>query len=147
MYPRILIPTDGGACSGEVIAQGVAIARAMGSSVVFLFVMDGMSSRREGVVTVADAVRTLSVHGQAILQSAEMTATAAGVAADGELVEGSPPDVIVERSVDFDLVVMGSHGRGLLKQLVLGSVTQDVLHRIARPMLVVRCSHDRAGRG
>ncbi len=35
MYVRILVPTDGSACSDEAIAHGVAIAKAMGSAVSF----------------------------------------------------------------------------------------------------------------
>jgi nucleotide-binding universal stress UspA family protein len=34
---------------------------------------------------------------------------------------------------------MGSHGKGFLKRLVLGSVVQEVLLHIDRPVLVVNC--------
>jgi nucleotide-binding universal stress UspA family protein len=139
MYVRILVPTDGSACSDEAIAHGVAIAKAMGSAVVFLYVMDTLSAWREGVVNIAEALRVLKAEGQGMLDHAEATATKAGVRAAGELVEGSPAEVIVRCSTDFDLAVMGSHGKGILKRLTVGSVTQDVMHRIARPLLVVRC--------
>jgi nucleotide-binding universal stress UspA family protein len=59
------------------------------------------------------------------------------VRADAELIEGGPVEVIVKRAPDFDLVVMGSHGKGLWKRLAVGSVSQAVLHRITRPLLVV----------
>lgn len=138
MYVRILVPTDGSACSDEAIAHGVAIAKAMGSAVVFLFVMDTLSARREGVVNVAEALKALKAQGQGILDHAEATATKAGVRAAGELVEGSPAEAIVRCSAGFDLVVMGSHGKGIFKRLTVGSVTQAVMHRIAGPLLVVR---------
>jgi nucleotide-binding universal stress UspA family protein len=38
----------------------------------------------------------------------------------------------------FDLVVMGSHGDGALKNLVMGSVTSSVLAQCTVPVLVVR---------
>ena len=41
-------------------------------------------------------------------------------------------------STRADLVVMGSHGRRVLKKLVLGSVTQRVLGLVHVPVLVVR---------
>jgi nucleotide-binding universal stress UspA family protein len=138
MYERILVPIDGSACSDGAIAHGVAVARAMGSSLVFLFAMDTLSARREGVLSMADALEVLTTQGQAILERAEKMASAAGVKATAELVEGSPADAIAERAADFDLVVMGSHGKGFLKRLTVGSVTTAVLHRIARPLLVVR---------
>ena len=37
-----------------------------------------------------------------------------------------------------DLIVMGSHGRGGLASLVMGSQTQKVLHHTNLPVLVVR---------
>ena len=142
MYLRILVPTDGSACGDEAIAHSLEIAKAMGSAVVFLFVMDTLSAWREGVVSMAEALQALTAQGRAILARAEETAFNAGVGVDGELVEGTPADVIVRRSADFDLVVMGSHGKGLLKRLTVGSVTQAVLHRITRPVLVIRCRQE-----
>ncbi len=143
MYARILVTTDGSACSDLAIGQGVAIARAMGSTVTFLFVMDTLGARYEGVVNMAEARDALTAQGQAIVRRAEETAADADVRAVGELIEGTPADAIASRSADFDLVVMGSHGKGLLKRLTVGSVTEAVLHRIARPLLLVRCPEER----
>lgn len=39
---------------------------------------------------------------------------------------------------DYDLLVMATHGRGGLERLVMGSVTERVLHSTKLPMLVVR---------
>ena len=56
--------------------------------------------------------------------------------------------LLIPRSVDeavgslkehgCDLLVMGSHGRGGLASLFMGSETQDVLHHTTLPVLVVR---------
>jgi nucleotide-binding universal stress UspA family protein len=89
-------------------------------------------------VNIAEAREALMALGTAVLDRGAQTATWAGVRAAGELIEGSPAEVIVRVSEDFDLVVMGSHGKGILKRLTTGSVTQAVLHRIKRPLLVVR---------
>ena len=132
MYARILVPIDGSAGSKEAIAHGVEVARAMGSTVVFLFVMDTFGAQHEGIVTTAEALQALTAEGQAIVD---------GASAVGELAEGTPADEIVRRSADSDLVVMGSRGRGVLRWLTVGSVTQSVLHRVARPILVVRHQH------
>lgn len=53
--------------------------------------------------------------------------------------EGVPVPTIVEAAKGFDLLVMGTHGRTGLDKLLLGSVTEGVLHRVGIPVLVVRC--------
>jgi nucleotide-binding universal stress UspA family protein len=141
MYLRILVPSDGSACSDEAVAHAVAIAKAMGSAVVFLFVMDTLRAWREGVVNGAEALQALTDQGRVVLDRAQEAAFDAGVGARGELVEGTAADVIVRRSSDFDLVVMGSHGKGILERLTVGSVTAAVLHRITGPLLIVRRGH------
>jgi len=44
----------------------------------------------------------------------------------------------VARSVGADLIVVGTHGRGGVKRLVLGSVAEEVLRRAGCPVLVMR---------
>ena len=53
---------------------------------------------------------------------------------------GHPADEIASyaEAGNFDLVVMGSHGVGALKNLVLGSVATKVLARCTVPVLLVR---------
>ena len=53
---------------------------------------------------------------------------------------GHPADMIAKlaESGKFDLVMMGSHGHGLLGNLVLGSVATKVLANCKTPVLVVR---------
>lgn len=138
-YARILVPTDGSPCGDAAVSHALTVARAMGSSAVFLFVMDILHTWREGVVNVEEARQMLSAQGRSATQPAVARALQARVRSEVELLEGQPADVILQRSEHFDLVVMGSHGAGALKRLTLGSVAQAVIHRITRPLLIVPC--------
>ncbi len=53
---------------------------------------------------------------------------------------GHAPEVIAKLADKgkFDLVVMGSHGHGNLMNLVMGSVTTQVMARTKVPMLLIR---------
>jgi len=59
-------------------------------------------------------------------------------------VEGIPKDVIIEeaREWDADLIVVGSHGYGRLKRMVLGSVAGAVVASAPCSVHVARDRHD-----
>jgi nucleotide-binding universal stress UspA family protein len=63
---------------------------------------------------------------------------------DRRLVEGSAGRTIcqVAAEVDPDVVVVGSHGRGFIGRVLIGSVSEYVVRHCAAPVLVVR--HDDA---
>ena len=77
--------------------------------------------------------------GEEAIKKALDLARAKGVEATGEVKEGVPIPTIVEAAKEYDLLVMGTHGRTGLDRLLLGSVTEGVLHRTSVPVLVVRC--------
>ncbi|MBE3014765.1 universal stress protein [Microbispora sp. NEAU-D428] len=55
-----------------------------------------------------------------------------------EVVRGHPVDVLRQASANADLLVIGSQGHGGFSGLVLGSVSQAMLHYATCPMVVVR---------
>ena len=59
--------------------------------------------------------------------------------ASTEVVEGDPAAEILRKADELgvDLVVMGTHGKGLLEHAFLGSVAEKVLHRIKVPVLTI----------
>jgi len=59
--------------------------------------------------------------------------------ASTEVVEGDPTTEILRKADELgvDLVVMGTHGKGLLEHAFLGSVAEKVLHRIKIPVLTI----------
>jgi nucleotide-binding universal stress UspA family protein len=51
--------------------------------------------------------------------------------------EGRPADVILEHAADAQLIVVGSHGKGMIRRLILGSVSRQVLLDSERPVAVI----------
>ncbi len=72
--------------------------------------------------------------------AATTTAALLAEAASERVVHGDPGTVICQIAEDeaFDLIVVGSHGSGFIKRVLLGSVSHHVLHHAPCPVLVFR---------
>lgn len=51
---------------------------------------------------------------------------------------GKPAQKIVERASEFDIVVLGSHGRDLVDRMLFGNVAETVARRAPIPVAIVR---------
>ena len=64
---------------------------------------------------------------------------AAGDAVETRIVEKTPAQAILDtaKSIDADLIVMGTHGRTGWRRALLGSVAEKVVHHADRPVLCI----------
>ena len=62
----------------------------------------------------------------------------ANIAADGKIRIGKPITEIEEESVNYDLVLVGSHKFGILETLLLSNPSLDIVESSRAPILVVR---------
>lgn len=68
----------------------------------------------------------------------------AGIEATALLVRGPTAETILRKAAELeaDVIVVGSHGRGAMYQLLVGSASEGVIHGADRPVLVVP-THER----
>ena len=66
-----------------------------------------------------------------------------------ELCEGFPPDVILRKADEFncDVIVMGTHGKGIISSTFLGSTSKRVLRRTRKPVFIVPLPKEEADIG
>ncbi len=66
-----------------------------------------------------------------------------------ELCEGFPPDVILMKADEFncDVIVMGTHGKGIISSTFLGSTSKRVLRRTRKPVFIVPLPKEEADIG
>lgn len=68
---------------------------------------------------------------------AERGAGSEAVGVNHVAVEGRAAEARLERAGDAQLIVVGTHGRGLVRRVLLGSVSRQVLNDADRPVAVV----------
>ena len=63
----------------------------------------------------------------------------AGLDATALLVHGATVESILKEAsdLDVDMIVVGTHGRGAMYQLLMGSVSEGILHKSRYPVLVI----------
>jgi nucleotide-binding universal stress UspA family protein len=136
---KILIATDGSSSALEAVEFGVALASEQEAEVTFihvlpLFDLQGNGSGARPTAHHSDDADRVPVN------EAGAIAAEKGVAWKGEIMAGEAVDEIVAYadSIDADLIVVGSRGRGAVTSALLGSVSRGVLHEARRPVLIVR---------
>ena len=144
MFQHILVPVDGSNASQQAVAKAAGLAKAFGSKLTLLNVIDvypfvGIGA--DYAFGQAEYLTAATANANQALGKAEAAAAQAGVACDRKVSEGHVvPQGILDcaASLGCDLIVMGSHGRHGIDKLLLGSTTQRVLGRAKLPVLVVR---------
>ncbi len=141
MYERIIMPTDGSEPSKEAVKQGLEIAKATGVKVLALYVMDTtafMSVPPDSLTTDISSILNKEAHesvNYVVREGKKM-----GVYVEEKIVEGIPSEQIIENANPKDLIVIGTKGRTGLAKIMLGSVTENVVHHANCPVMVVRKS-------
>ena len=142
MFKRILVPTDGSDLSAAAARKAVEFAKSLNASVCAFHSMSMFASKPTGVeftpiITGQDAEKTARLY----LSVVEGYAKEAGVPYQSfSAFHESPYRAIIEAAEEHhcDLIFLGSHGRGAVSSLFVGSVTQQVMSHSYIPVLVYR---------
>ncbi|WP_018466771.1 universal stress protein [Calidithermus timidus] len=143
--PRsLLLPTDTSEPSQQAVQHGLKLAQRFGARVTFLSVLQNPSTLipmppafvpPEVPPEQAEVLRQSYDHG---LEALMKRAQAIGLEAHTQLLRRDDvAEAIVDMAQDYDWVVMGTHGRGWLGRLLIGSVAQKVANHAPKPLLVV----------
>jgi nucleotide-binding universal stress UspA family protein len=155
MFEKILVPLDGSDHSVRALEKAVQIARKFSGKVTLIYAYSvsmqpiilpeptTLSSPTIPILTAAEISRVVEAArttGERILKDGEVRAKTEGVAVKAMLVEGHAVQEIVRTAKEdnFDLIVMGARGVSHIRSLLLGSVSDGVIHHALCPVLVVK---------
>jgi nucleotide-binding universal stress UspA family protein len=144
MYERILIAVDGSAASNRALREGLALARNQQAAVRVIHVVEATPIVTGDAYVDFEAFRAARVNeGRVVLDHVAATLTDDPIGVDLELVEVQERplgEAIIADASHWhaDLIVLGTHGRGGLVHLLLGSVAEAVIRHTQLPVLLVR---------
>lgn len=141
---KVLVPTDFSAPSAKAVAYGEELARRFGASLHVLHAVEeplAQGWNAYGYPAVLPELRAqVLADAQERLEEAVPQLERDRQATELVTCLGDPRREIVRFANDrgIDLIVMGTHGRGGMAHLLLGSVAEKVVRTAPCPVLTVR---------
>lgn len=147
---KILVATDGSKSSNKAIDYGVKIAARMGAEVLGLYVVNMKSleffalGHHDNITGYEDENAKLRKEGEDALAYLKEQCTKAGAKVSTLIVRGYPAEEILKTAEKekASMIVVGNIGRTGMEHILMGSVSETVVRKATRPVLVVRGETD-----
>jgi manganese transport protein len=137
VYHRILVPLDHTALDRLAVSHAAAMGKLYGARIYLLHVEEGVTSQVYG-----QAASTAEVElGGQYLERIAQSLRDQGVTVETAIAHSASPTKAIlhyAKEIHPDLVIMGAHGHGGLKDLIFGTTISPVRHHLDVPMLIVR---------
>jgi nucleotide-binding universal stress UspA family protein len=148
MFRNILVAIDGSEDSERALAQAIDLAKGEHASLtLFSAVTEPPAAAYFGAGAAAAATLARGAEGETESILREAVARIPDDLPVHTVLSRDPVRVSLLRQIEtgsYDLVVMGSRGRGALRSTLLGSVSHHVLHHSHVPVLIVHAERDHA---
>jgi len=139
LFKKILIATDGSENNQTAVNEGIKIARACGSSVSVVYVIDMHAFETiPADVGMRDTYQLLQDEAKQVLD--RIKTQGEDLQMETKVLEGRPANEIVEFAAEngIDLIVIGTQGKTGIKRILLGSVAETVIRAASCMVLVVK---------
>ena len=131
---RVVVPVDKSEASKIAVEKGSQMAKLLGVEVAIVSVDDS----HQFIASAALENKIRSEH-KALLDGLKKNVEMNQVKANVEIIVGSTPaDEIVKFVKDDDLIIMASHSKKGMDRFILGSVSEEVMHRVVCPVMLIK---------
>ena len=143
---RILVPTDFSGPSREATDYALDLAHAFDASITLFHVIEDPVVYIPALGGYTPQTSDFENFSDTALAEWIDPEDSQGVTIKREWVHGHPVSGILDFATEngCDLIVMGTHGRGMLGHIVMGSVAERVVRKARCPVLTVHptCAHE-----
>jgi nucleotide-binding universal stress UspA family protein len=139
---RILVPTDFSESARHALLYGTSFAREYEGELVLLHVVENLTVGYASdlfPVPMAEVFDEISGYAKAELAKLGTEVREKGIRVRELVVQGKPSAEIVRvaREETADMIVLGTHGKGMLDKALFGSTAERVIRRAPCPVLTV----------
>jgi nucleotide-binding universal stress UspA family protein len=146
MFKHILFATDGSSASEHASQMAVNMARAHGSHLTVVYVIDPypyMGGGEMNLVGFESYMESGRKHAERAFAHVNHLANIGGVTVQVKtrLVEDTSVVKAILKTAEEEhakLIMLGSHGRGGLEKLLVGSVAAKIVAQSTKPVMVIR---------
>ncbi|RLD16072.1 universal stress protein [candidate division KSB1 bacterium] len=131
VYKKILLLVDGSSADKRILEHVALLAKQNKAQVTILHVVHSHTIDQERVLH-KKAEALLGTYGQKLAEE--------NIDVKIKILSGEPEEEILEeiKKNNYDLVAMGTHGHKLLGDLLYGSVSETLKHKISTPLLLIK---------
>jgi nucleotide-binding universal stress UspA family protein len=138
MYRKILVALENSRSDRSLLPHVAELAKRLNSALLLVHVADGWVARNYDRFKLAESEEMKD--DRRYLDETAASLRAQGLTAAVKLALGDPPSEILRtaREEGCDLIAMTTHGHRLIGDLLFGSTINEVRHKAAVPVLLVR---------
>jgi nucleotide-binding universal stress UspA family protein len=141
LFSKLLVPVDGSENSLRALEAAIFLSKKLDAQITALHVMEKAPTvyihpQKE----LEELLKNYRKESERILEKCQQIGKNNRIELNMAISEGDVASKIIQYAEKgrFDMVVMGHRGSGKFKEMVLGSVSEKVLHRTKCSVLIVR---------
>ena len=134
----MLVAVDGSASASEAFGRAIYLAQKCNSKLDLVHVVQcELGGDSAGTFEIIEELKDKA---RKMLEEYRVEAAKNNVPIQITITQGDPAKVIIElaKAKGYDLIIMGTRGRSSFQELLIGSVSQKVMHHASCPVMVVR---------
>ncbi len=140
---RIVVGVDGSPASVHALRKAVDLAGALSAEVDAVHTWQVVYGSTELSMVPPIPRGDIQEGAEKTMEQAIASVDTAGVVVNPIVTEGDPASTLLDAAKGAEMLVVGSRGHGGFMGLLLGSVSQKVIHHAPCPVLVVPQPPDR----
>jgi nucleotide-binding universal stress UspA family protein len=140
VYKRIVLPIDGSKMAKKAEDKALEIAKILDLPIKAIYVIDMniYSDTISNDQTSTYWENILRNEGLTLLKEIKKKGETKEVHVTTKILTGHPSEQIIKEAGKNDLIIMGSKGKSAFDRILLGSITENVLHHSNASVMIIR---------